>query len=113
PASDVDAAFHFLTRLSREVGEVQFFSADRVLNFHSWIRVREGRVIRAYAWADGTIWNEGRVSLDERLLGLRSRAYAEEVEPLAYGETSPDQINCERVVLLARRWSLDPIAASE
>lgn len=113
PAIDVDLCFHFLTRLSREIGEVQLFSADRVLSYHSWIRLREGRVVRAYAWAGTTEWNEGRVTLDERLLGLRIRNYGEEVESTGYGELLPEQINCERVAQLARRWSVDPIIASE
>ncbi|MSU33565.1 MAG: hypothetical protein EXS36_00320 [Pedosphaera sp.] len=113
PAQDVDFCFHFLTRLSREIGEVQLFSADRVLNYHSWIRLRDGLVVRAYAWAGTTEWNEGRVTLDERLLGLRIRSYGEEAVSPAYGEMSPEQTNSERVVPLARRWSVDPIIASE
>ncbi len=113
PAEDVDFCFHFLTRLSREIGEVQLFSADCVLNYHSWIRLQGGRVVRAYAWAGTTEWNEGPVTLDERLLGLRIRTYGEEAETTPYGEQPPEHANCERVALLARRWSVDPIIASE
>lgn len=114
PAVDVDAAYRFLTRLSRDAGaEVQFFTADRVLNFHGWARLRDGAVVRAYVWAGETEWNEGRMTLDERLLGLRCREYGAEPEPLRYGETSPAQVNTERVPLLARRWGLDLATACE
>jgi hypothetical protein len=113
PGQDVDSLFHVLTRLSRELGEVHFYSADRVLNFHSWARLDDGRVTRAYAWAGETLWNEGRTTLEERLLGLRCRAYGEEPEPLRYGDVPPEMHNTERVILLARRWSIDPVAASE
>lgn len=114
PAVDIDAAYRFLTWLSREVGgEVQFFSADRVLNFHGWGRLRDGAVVRAYVWAGETEWNEGRMTLDERLLGLRCREYGAEPEPLRYGETSPVQLNTERVPLLARRWGIDLASACE
>ena len=110
---DVDQLYRFLTRLSREIGQVQYFSFDRVLNFHAWARLEDGVVRRAYAWAGETLWNEGRLTLEERLLGLRCRDYAEEIEPLRYGEVAPEMHNTERVMLLARRWSLDLLVASE
>ena len=113
PAQDVDVAFHFLARMSRALGEVHFYSADRVLNFHSWARLDSGRVTRAYAWAGETLWNEGRTTLEERLLGLRCRAYGEDPDPVRYGDVPPEMHNTERVVLLARRWSIDPVAVSE
>ena len=113
PVVDVDAAYRFLTGLSRVVGEVHFYSSDRVLNFHAWGCLRDGAVIRAYAWAGEALWNEGPTTLDERLLGLVCREYGEDVEPVRYGEVPPEQNNTERVVLLARRWSLDPVVACE
>ncbi len=113
PVLDIDAAYRFLVDLSREVGEVQFYASDRVLNFHAWARVRDGRVTRGYAWAGDTLWNEGRPTLDERLLGLRAREYGAEMPVPRYGETSPEQTNAERVPLLARRWGIDFATASE
>lgn len=113
PVGDIDALYRSLHRLSRELGEVHFYSADRVLHFHSWARFDDGRATRAYSWAGETQWNEGRPTLEERLLGLRCRAYCEEAEPVRFGEVAPEVHNTERVVLLARRWSVDPVAASE
>jgi hypothetical protein len=113
PVADVDEAYRFLVDLSREVGDVQFYAADRVLNFHAWAKLRDGRVQRAYAWAGETLWNEGRLTLEERLLGLRTRGYGEDVGELRYGETSAEQTNSERVPLLARRWGVDFATASE
>jgi hypothetical protein len=113
PVQDVDALFRLLNRLSRELGEVHFYSADRVLQFHTWARLDDGRVSRAYSWAGETLWNEGRLTLEERLLGFRCRAYCEQPESVRYGDTAPEVHNTERVVLLARRWSLDPVTASE
>jgi hypothetical protein len=113
PGQDVDEAFRFLTGFSAAIGEVQLFLCDRVSSFHGWARLKMGGVVRAYAWAGTTQWNQGAVTIEERLLGLRFRAYGEEAEPPAYGETSPEQQNADRVVLLARRWSVDPVAVSE
>lgn len=113
PGHDIDRVYHFLGGLSRQVGEVHFYSLDRVLNFHSWARLVDGNVVRAYAWAGETVWNEGRTTLEERLLGLICRSYGEEAEPVRYGEPPPELHNMERVILLARRWSVDPVAVSE
>ena len=113
PSNDIDLTYRFLTKLSEAIGEVQLFNSDRVLSFHGWARLKSGSVTRAYVWAGTTQWNQGGITLEERLLGLRCRPYGEEPEPLAYGESSPDQQNAERVALLARRWSIDPVAASE
>lgn len=113
PASDVDAVFRFLMELSREAGDVQFFSLDRVLGFHGWARLKDGRVLRGYAWAGETVWNQGRLTLDERLLGMRCRAYGEETPALGYGTVSPEMENTERVPLLAQRWGIDLAAATE
>lgn len=113
PVHDIDRCHRLVTQLSSEIGDVQFYAVDRVLNHHTWARTRDGAVVRAYSWSGETQWNEGRPTLDERLLGLRCREYGEEPEPIAYGEVSPEQTNAERVLLLARRWSIDPIAASE
>ncbi|MBN8248441.1 MAG: hypothetical protein J0L84_13495 [Verrucomicrobia bacterium] len=113
PARDVEALFRWLHRLSRELGEVHFYAADRVVHTHAWARLDDGRVTRAYAWTGETQWNEGRYTLEERLLGMRCRAYFEEAEPAPFGSVAPEVRNTERVILLARRWSVDPVAASE
>ncbi len=113
PLSDVDALYRFLVDLSRETGEVQFFSADRVLGFHGWARLRDGRVLRGYVWTGETQWNEGRMTLDERLLGLRCQDYGCESEPFVYGEAAAEHTNAERVPLLARQWGIDLAAATE
>jgi len=113
PVQDVESLFRWLHRLSRETGEVHFYAADRVVHSHAWARLNDGRVTRAYAWTGETQWNEGRLTLEERRLGMRCRDYFEEVEPPSFGALSPEGRNTERVILLARQWSLDPVAASE
>ncbi len=113
PATDPDPAFRFLMGLSGEFGDVQAFGLDRVLNFHSWARLRDGAVVRAYAWSGETVWNQGRMTLDERLLGLCCWDYGVQPEAPGYGEVAPVLTNTERVPLLARRWGLDLLATCE
>jgi hypothetical protein len=110
---DVDELFHFLMRVSLAVGEVQFFHFNRFDQSHGWARLKCGRVIRAYAWSGSTLWNQGPMTLDEQLLGLRCQPYGDEAELAGLGEPPPGQHNGERVMSLASRWSVDLIAASE
>ena len=70
PAVDVDACFRFVVDLSRKLGQVQFFSASRILHHHAWVRVEGGRVVRAYAWAGETLWSQGLRTPAEKELGM-------------------------------------------
>lgn len=108
PSDDVDACHRFLMDLSRKVGHLQFFIASGILSHHAWIQIDTGRVLRAYAWAGRTLWNQGKITQAEKDLGLRCFDYAEPVEFNTFGLPEPVAMNLERVHLLASRWSLDP-----
>lgn len=111
PADDVDKCFRFLLDLSRQVGHVQFFSVHRAVNHHAWARVEDGVVLRAYAWAGRTLWNQGRLTRHEIELGLKCYPYGDPAEDrVEYGRVDPAVVNTERVPLLAASWSLDPAA---
>jgi pimeloyl-ACP methyl ester carboxylesterase len=113
PADDVDVSFRFLLDLSRKLGHVQYFSANRVLGHHAWVRFEAGRVVRAYAWAGMTLWNQGIKSRAELELGLKCFHYFEFPERLAHCQTDVISSNTEKVPLLAARWSLDPAMIDE
>ncbi len=108
PAADVDACFRFLLELSRKLGHVQFFHADRVLLHHGWARLEAGRVVRAYAWAGATLWHQGFKSVAETSLGVKCFAYGEECNAARFGVAELLANNVEKVPSLAARWSLDP-----
>jgi hypothetical protein len=108
PADDVDRCFHFLLELSRKLGHVQFFSLSRVLNHHAWVQAEQGQILRAYAWAGRTLWNQGRPTRAELELGLTCLDYWEQSAPTAFGQSDAAGLNTDRVPLLAARWSLDP-----
>lgn len=113
PAEDVDACFRFLHGLSCKLGHVQFFTANRVLGHHAWARFEAGRVVRAYAWAGKTLWNQGIKSRAELELGFKCFRYLEMPERAAYGQPDVIAMNTEKVPLLAARWSLDPATIDE
>jgi hypothetical protein len=108
PNDDVDASFRFLLDLSRKLGHVQCFSANTVLNHHAWAQVESGRVLRAYAWAGKTLWNQGEPTPAETDLGMKCYAYAEAAEKAPFGAADPSANNADKIHLLASRWSVDP-----
>jgi hypothetical protein len=113
PSDDIDACFRFVLALSRKLGQVQFFSASRVLHHHAWIKVDGGRVLRAYAWAGRTLWQQGSRTSAENELGLRCFDYMEPAERFSLSAPDPVALNVDKVPLLAARWSLDPARIEE
>jgi hypothetical protein len=110
PAEDADRCFRFLTSLSRKLGHVQCFSVSRVFHHHSWALLERGHVYRGYAWAGETLWNQGPVTAAEKELDMLCLDYASEQSPFDLREAL--SANCEKVNLLAARWSIDPGAIS-
>lgn len=114
PADDVDRCYLFLTRLSRCLGEIQYFSLNRAVEHHAYARLDRGRVVRAYAWANETLWNQGPMTLTERKLRMRCYEYGETPPPLNFGQGDPrENNNLEKIPQLAAKWSLDPFAVDE
>jgi hypothetical protein len=113
PAEDVDICFRFLLDLSLKLGQVQFFNANPAWDYHAWVRIEAGRVMRAYAWAGRTLWNQGIKTPAELALGLKSFHYLEAPESLSYRQLDIISANTDKVPLLAARWSLDPASVDE
>lgn len=108
PQDDVDACFLFLNRLSRELGEVQYFSFHRVLNHHSWVKALSGRIVRGYAFAGTVLWNQGEPTAAERELKMELFQYGDESMRKLYNQQPQSANNAEKVIRLAALWSLDP-----
>jgi len=113
PSEDVDVCFRFLQEVSRKLGRVQFFNLHRVLNHHAWVHMEAGRVVRAYAWAGRTLWNQGIKTRAEQDLGLKCFGYGEGPEPARLALSDVLTANTEKVPLLAARWSIDPASVDE
>lgn len=108
PADDVDRCFKFVLEGSRKLGQVQFFSYNRVVSYHSWVQADQGKILRAYAWAGKTLWNQGTPTRAEADLGLSCYEYSEGPPRQAFAQADPIAANTDRVPLLAARWSIDP-----
>jgi hypothetical protein len=108
PSEDVDVCFRFVLALSRKLGQVQLFSASRVLQYHAWVKAERGRIVRAYAWAGKTLWHQGRRTAAENDLDLKCLDYNEAAERVSFSQPDVAAVNVDKVPLLAARWSLDP-----
>jgi hypothetical protein len=108
PAEDVDACFRFLLDLSRKLGQVQFFSANGMLHQHAWAQADGGQIVRGYAWAGKTLWNQGKPTRAEKELKIRCHEYGEDVDVPQWGAADLASRNADKVHLLAAHWSVDP-----
>ncbi len=110
PEEDADLLFHFLVQLSQSLGEVQYFRHQPALSHHAWVHARGGHIVRAYAWAGETLWNQGNPTPAESRLRLRCHPYGSALEELPFTELAALAHNTERVPALAARWGVDPAA---
>ncbi len=108
PSRDVDVCFRFVLDLSRKLGQVQLFCVNRESQHHAWVKAQNGRIVRAYAWADMALWQQGPPTRDETELGLKCLDYAESAPGEQAGLAEVLAANVEKVPLLAARWGLDP-----
>jgi hypothetical protein len=113
PLEDVDACFRFLLDLSRKLGHVHFFLANPMLGHHAWARAEAGRIVRAYAWAGQTLWNQGIKTQAETDLGLKCFHYFETSDSTLLTDNDLLSSNAEKVPQLAAQWSIDPAAVDE
>jgi len=113
PAEDIDKLYHFLMRTADSLGSVQFFCANRVVNHHAWVRIENNRVYRAYVWACETLWNQGDVTAAERELELKCYSYGDNPLPFPFTARDSHVTNTDKVMQLAARWSVDPLAVNK
>lgn len=108
----VDKCTPLLMDLARQFPEVQYFFTYPLIDFYAWVRLRDGKLLRAFAIGDeGIVWNKGRTTREEKALGLklfelrgvRGRKGDAGGEMILY----PTE---DHVMRVARGWSLDPTA---
>jgi hypothetical protein len=106
----VDKCTPLLVDLGGRFAEVQYFFSFPPIDFYAWARVRDGRLVRAFAVTDeGIAWNKGRASKEERSLGLK--LFELRGVQGRKGDAGGEMIlhpTEDHVMRLAHLWSLDP-----
>ena len=99
-------------KIAGDLGSIQYFSANRGLNHHAWVRIENNRVYRAYAWIGETVWNQGERTAAERELEMKAYAYGDAPLPFPFTARDSHVANTDKVLQLAARWSVDPMAVN-
>lgn len=114
-----EKAVALVSKLSAELGtEVQYFGTHRVVDYHAWVRAKNGEVSRAYAYLGErgkTLLRMGEQSEEEKALGL---SFFDDKSPEAKDDaywrrddlSYPDE---EDVMKVAGRWSINPAELGE
>jgi len=111
----VDKCTPLLVELGGAFEEVQYFFSYPPIDYYAWARVKDGRLVRAFAVSDeGIIWNKGRTTKEERALGLR--LFELRGVKGRKGDAGGELIlhpTEDHVMRLASQWSIDPAALCE
>ncbi|MGL4396711.1 MAG: hypothetical protein ACRCS9_09250 [Hyphomicrobium sp.] len=106
----VDKLTPLLASLSREFNDVQYYAAYPIIDLFAWARWRNAVPMRAFAIGDdGMIWDRGRLTPDERALGLSF--YELRGIKGRKGDAGGAIIlhpTEQQVMRVAQAWSLDP-----
>lgn len=106
----IDKCTPMLVDLGGRFPDAQYFFSYPPIDYYAWARVRDGRLVRAFAVTDeGIVWNKGRTSKEERGLGLR--LFELRGVRGRKGDAGGELIlhpTEDHVMRLAHRWSLDP-----
>ena len=111
--SDPDQIFHYIRRVSRSFGTVQYYSVCQATGYHCWVNAHSGRIIRGYIWDGQTQWNHGQRTRAEKKLNLMTLDYLTPLprtsEP-SYGSMHPGVLrNCDMIYNLAGMWGVNPM----
>lgn len=106
----IDKCLPLVEDLGRRFIEVQYFFTYPVLGLFGWARALDGRLVRAYAWGDdGAVWNRGKVTREEKTLGLRIvDPPGEKSASSGSGSGTTSYPSENHVIQLAGKWGLDP-----
>lgn len=107
----VDRCTPMLVDLGGHFAEAQYFFTYPPIDYYAWARVKDGRLVRAFAVSDeGVVWNKGRPSRDERSLGLK--LFELRGVRGRKGDAGGELIlhpTEDHVLRLASRWGVDPM----
>lgn len=110
-----DKCTPLLLELGKTIADVQYFFTYPLIDFYAWVRVKDARLVRAFAIGDaGIVWNKGRTTREEKALGLR--LFELRGVRARKGDAGGEMIlypTEDHVMRIARGWSLDPTALDQ
>jgi len=113
PSDEIDHCFHVVRNMSDRLGSVQFFSSNPSVDHHAWVQAEDGIILRAYARAEETQWNQGKMTRAERDIGMTCFDYFDHPRPQTFETGKMSLSNSEKLHSLAGRWSIDPTSIEQ
>ncbi|MGW2782454.1 hypothetical protein ACWC3X_14590 [Streptomyces populi] len=116
---DGPAILSWLGRLGGRFGDLQYFSTDRIGEYHAWARAEAGRIVRAYCYngCTGDVpMRLGEPTGIERRLGVGQRGREECREDWSDAEWDDwhaGMPNEQHVMAIARDWGICPLDIPE
>lgn len=104
---DFEFSIDKLIHSSKFFEEVQLFGTNRVVEYHKWIKVRKGKLIRAYSYigeSDEVLIDEGDMTDEEKQLGFSSYKNIQDNLDEECDIDLPDE---ESVLIIASAWGID------
>lgn len=107
-AADAQEIAEYMIRLSKTLGEVQYFGTSRTADWHQWLLARNGALVRSFGfcpeWTE-PFWNSGQPTSAEKFdfESFMERRYD-------FDSWSPDESS---VMEVAHGWSIDPTQLDE
>lgn len=117
-SENINTLENILRDLSEKFGEAQYFGSYRVVDYASWYRFKNGKLVRGYSYAGGAngyYVNKGKTTPEETKLGYGdiSNFTIDELNSaphIPYDKNGitiwPDE---EHPALIAENWSLNPL----
>ncbi len=106
----IDKCTPLLVDLGGRFAETQYYFTYPPIDYYAWAKVKDGRLVRAFAVSDeGIVWNKGRPSREERSLGLK--LFELRGVRGRKGDAGGELIlhpTEDHVLRLASRWGIDP-----
>lgn len=94
-----------LDESAKKFPELQYFSTQRVSEYHAWVKYVDGEMVRGYGWCgcDGEVlMNRGELTPEEERLGFASLITSTDDDPGTV--TCPDE---DYVLEIAAAWGVD------
>lgn len=105
--ADAEVELVALAEIAKKFSEVQCFVTHRVVDFHTWAKLANGELVRAYGWfgESGVVYlNKGNITPEEQALGFDKFIQSDDDDWNSV--QFPDEVS---VIKIAAAWGVDPL----
>ena len=105
---DLELDINMLLDIGKRFGEIQYYVTNHVVDFHMWVKIVNGAVVRNYSYVGESgevLTDEGAMTREEEQLGFAAYINSKNQDGDWDGLEFPDE---ESVLNIAAAWGVDP-----